>query len=117
MESGTDNPVPWNTGVMLMDVSKFQQEWTNILQFGHDRNTTTFPSHDQEWLNWYFWQNDELRKKAIMLNPIWNWKTYWPVIENTPFDYMGTLSSRQINQLYEYILSTEGYKNYSFAWT
>lgn len=62
-----------NTGVMIMHVPRFREEWPSILAFA--KSLSEFPAHDQFLLNWYFQQK---RPEQFDMLPLhWNWKSYW----------------------------------------
>jgi lipopolysaccharide biosynthesis glycosyltransferase len=70
-----NDPLPHNTGVMMMDVPAFAKEWPSILAF--TLRQPQFPLHDQELLNAYFTQSLDHENKRAMLRTFWNWKSYW----------------------------------------
>lgn len=69
---------PFNTGVMMIDVPRFDTDWPNILKFGITNGP--FSAHDQGWLNQYFQSSPARLKNRTMLSNHWNWKTYWQVL-------------------------------------
>ena len=77
-ESKLNTMQPSNTGVMLIDVARFQKELPAIIQFRNEYpDQTVFTSFDQVWLNLYFEQNRRLGSGRHMLPLYWNWKLYW----------------------------------------
>jgi hypothetical protein len=74
-EAGKLDERPANSGVMLMDVIAFGDEWPQILNWATDKEG--FIAYDQGLLNDYFSQNKETDKKRAMLPIHWNWKSYW----------------------------------------
>ena len=70
-----------NTGVMVMNVDKFEQEFPRILDYG--KQAKHFPKHDQDLLNMYQ-QRKRNRIKFSLLPMQYNWKPYWG-LEPSPF--------------------------------
>lgn len=64
---------PFNTGVMFMNVPRWQKMWPSMLTFGVQHGFS-FPSFDQGWINEYFVQHPGGR---AYLDEHWNWKVYW----------------------------------------
>ena len=62
-----------NTGVMLMNVNRFEQEIPKILHSA--RNEKEYPSHDQFMLNWY--KTGRTKDMFKLLPMHYNWKAYW----------------------------------------
>lgn len=81
----TMNPMSSNTGVMMIDVKKFEEELPKILD--HGRKMKTYPSHDQELLNLYFFGKVEggLDKRIDLLPLGYNWKPYWGLNDPSEF--------------------------------
>jgi len=75
-EGDIDALQPENTGVFVMDVHRWEQEWEDILSFGMNK-TGGFPAFDQGWINEYFRQSYQDQQKVAMLPLAWNWKAYW----------------------------------------
>lgn len=69
--------VPWNTGVMIIDVPRFQKELPAMLRFRNE-SIGPFPSFDQGLINAYFKQSRKVEQGRTMLPIEWNWKVYWP---------------------------------------
>jgi hypothetical protein len=69
---------PENTGVILFDAYRLEEEFESILQFGrNDPLKIVKGAFDQTWLDGYFVENPEHRHKITLLPIHWNWKTYW----------------------------------------
>ena len=73
---------PENTGVMLINVPRFQTLFPALLAFGRARNFS-FPAFDQGWLNAFF--KEEMPTGRAMLDVKWNWKVYWGKEEYVPY--------------------------------
>ena len=73
-ESNKHTRYPVNTGVMLMNVPRFQRLFPALLTFGRERNFS-FPAFDQGWLNAFF--SKEMPTGRALLAMRWNWKVYW----------------------------------------
>jgi hypothetical protein len=71
-----NRPKPSNTGVILMNVHGFEQEWPDILAWG-ERIKRGFPAHDQLWLNRFYAAPQKWKARNELLPPTWNWKVYW----------------------------------------
>lgn len=77
-EKKLDSTKPKNTGVMLMDVPRFQQELPAMINFRNEHiDQTVFTAFDQDWFNLYFQQNSRVRSGRHLLPLYWNWKLYW----------------------------------------
>lgn len=63
---------PVNTGVMFINVPRFERLLPELLAFGRAHNFS-FPMFDQGWLNAFF----ETREGSALLDARWNWKVYW----------------------------------------
>ena len=69
---------PVNTGVMLMDVPAFREEFPHMIAFRNQSpDPTQFYAFDQGWMNSYFSQNKVMKAKRHLLPLYWNWKLYW----------------------------------------
>jgi hypothetical protein len=69
---------PVNTGVILFDAYRLEEEFESILQFGRDDPMQIVnKAFDQGWLNAYFVESPEHRHKIALLPIHWNWKVYW----------------------------------------
>ena len=69
---------PKNTGVMLIDVPRFQREIPSLVSFRNNHpEQTIFRAFDQDWLNLYFSQTRQHELGRHMLPLYWNWKLYW----------------------------------------
>lgn len=86
-------PSSINTGVMMIDVERFEKELPKILD--HARKAKKFPSHDQEMLNLYFFgqltggipnKKNERSKKVDLLPIGYNWKPYWGLDKEEDFE-------------------------------
>lgn len=71
-----------NTGVMVMHVERFEQEFPLILQTAREEGE--YPGHDQKMLNNYKDNNETNREKFRLLPIQYNWKAYWRL---EPFDF------------------------------
>lgn len=60
----------WNTGVVLMNVSSFEQDMPALLAFAVERKWK-FPTMDQDWLRWFY------EGRVDFLPDVYNWKAYW----------------------------------------
>lgn len=77
-EHGIGNKEPKNTGVMLMDAPRFQNELPAMVKFRNEHdNPLLFTAFDQNWLNMYFRQNARRLAGFHLLPLYWNWKIYW----------------------------------------
>ncbi|CAB9504725.1 O-methyltransferase [Seminavis robusta] len=76
LEFGIQGDVPINTGVFVVDVPRWEQEWNSLLAFATSNGP--FVAFDQGWLNAYYKNHPE---KVVMLPRRWNWKTYWDLEE------------------------------------
>jgi hypothetical protein len=65
----------FNTGVMVMNVERFEQDLPKMLQQARDEEV--YPLHDQQILNNYRKANDALKEKFQLLPMHYNWKAYW----------------------------------------
>ena len=65
----------FNTGVMVMNVERFEQELPKMLQQARDEKV--YPKHDQKMINNYREANDALKEKFQLLPMHYNWKAYW----------------------------------------
>ena len=65
----------FNTGVMVMNVERFEQELPKMLQQARDEKV--YPKHDQKMINNYREANDALKEKFQQLPMHYNWKAYW----------------------------------------
>jgi hypothetical protein len=65
----------FNTGVMVMNVERFEQELPKMLQ--QARDAEVYPGHDQILINNYREANDVLKEKFHLLPMHYNWKAYW----------------------------------------
>ena len=74
------HPHIYNTGVMMIDVEKFENE--RRLMFDFARNRTVYPNHDQQLLNFYF-DREAFRDKRDQLPIHYNWKPYWTLEPTT----------------------------------
>eukprot|EP00594_Rhizosolenia_setigera_P011359 CAMPEP_0178978684 /NCGR_PEP_ID=MMETSP0789-20121207/25350_1 /TAXON_ID=3005 /ORGANISM="Rhizosolenia setigera, Strain CCMP 1694" /LENGTH=456 /DNA_ID=CAMNT_0020668559 /DNA_START=42 /DNA_END=1412 /DNA_ORIENTATION=+ len=84
---GGMHPHNINTGVMMIDLKKFEEELPLI--FDHGRNMESPPEHDQELLNHYFFGDvaGGLGNPKLDLLPIgYNWKPYWHVGNASGFE-------------------------------
>lgn len=78
-----NRPKPSNTGIMLMDVDKWAQEWSDkVLRWGQVLPKGKFPVHDQLWLNRYYSDPRLWKTRNALLPPLWNWKVYWKLEPN-----------------------------------
>ena len=77
---------PLNTGVMIIDVPRFQKELPAMLRFRNE-SAGPFPAFDQGLINAYFEQSRNVEQGRAMLPIEWNWKVYWP----TPPDMLGKI--------------------------
>ena len=73
-ESNRQAGLPENTGVMFMNVPRFQRLFPAMLAFGRERNFS-FPAFDQGWLNAFF--SEKMPTGRALLDVHWNWKVYW----------------------------------------
>jgi hypothetical protein len=64
-----------NTGVMVINVERFEQELPKMLQQARDEKV--YPGHDQQLINNYREANDALKEKFQLLPMHYNWKAYW----------------------------------------
>ena len=69
----TRDAVPRNTGVMFINIPRFERMWPELLTFGRSHNFS-FQAYDQGWINAFFAEKPEQR---AYLNELWNWKVYW----------------------------------------
>lgn len=71
------SPEILNTGVMVMNVSHFEQVLPRILETA--REAEKYPIHDQEMFNLYHESNEkeEAQGKFQLLPIYYNWKVYW----------------------------------------
>jgi len=67
---------PQNTGIVLMDIPKFEKAWPEFLQFRRDVKGGV-PSFDQGWFNLYHSKNKTYQERRALLPVYWNWKVYW----------------------------------------
>jgi hypothetical protein len=74
-------PLITNTGVMVMNVERFEQELPKMLQQARDEEV--YPQHDQQMLNNYREANDTLKEKFQLLPMHYNWKAYWRLEPST----------------------------------
>jgi hypothetical protein len=86
---GSMEPLPLNTGVMMLDLYRFGQMVQAILEFGREKPQTIIGGDfDQSWLNAYL--SDEKRTKprhkAALLPLYWNWRLYWRLEPSTVED-------------------------------
>lgn len=72
---------PVNTGVMMIDIPRFEEEWSSILEFG--RTHGPFRAADQGWLNRYFESTTARLRNRTLLGGEWNWKVYWMLEPNS----------------------------------
>ena len=75
--SKTSTRTPQNTGVMILNPSRFQLELPNILNFAVDHKFGNGSWHDQNILNEYFKQPGGFLQKRSFLPAKWNYKPYW----------------------------------------
>jgi hypothetical protein len=80
-ESNRHARSPENTGVMFMNVPRFQRLFPVLLAFGRERNFS-FPAYDQGWLNAFF--TEKMPTGRSMLDAHWNWKVYWGKWKDLP---------------------------------
>lgn len=66
-----------NTGVMILNPSRFQLELPNILKFAVDQKFGNGSWQDQSVLNEYFKQPGGFSQKRSFLPAEWNYKPYW----------------------------------------
>lgn len=74
---------PSNTGVVLMDVYRFADDWPDFYLYG--RKEGPFLSFDQGWFNSFYSSSRRRRKKRALLPLHWNWKAYW-MLDDPPSD-------------------------------
>jgi hypothetical protein len=65
----------FNTGVMVMNVERFEQELPKMLQQARDEKV--YPGHDQILMNNYREANDAQKEKFQLLPMHYSWKAYW----------------------------------------
>ena len=70
-----------NTGVMVMNVERFEQELPKMLQQARDEEV--YPPHDQILLNNYRKANETSKEKFQLLPIHYNWKAYWGLEPST----------------------------------
>ena len=75
--SKTSTRTPQNTGVMILNPSRFQLELPNILKFAVDQKFGNGSWQDQSVLNEYFKQPGGFSQKRSFLPAEWNYKPYW----------------------------------------
>ena len=75
--SKTNTGTPENTGVMILNPSRFKLELPNILNFAVDHKFGNGSWHDQNLLNEYFKQPGGFSQKRSFLPAEWNYKPYW----------------------------------------
>merc|ERR1711915_644627 len=71
-----------NTGVMIMNVNKFEEEFPLMLDYA--KRQRSFPGQDQELINMYKNANDWKKEKFMQLPMQYNWKAYWGLAPSIP---------------------------------
>jgi hypothetical protein len=78
------NPMkPANTGVMLIDVPRFEKELPAMLKFRNEYpEPNKITAFDQGWINFYFKAQEQQGQQQLtggraLLPMYWNWKAYW----------------------------------------
>uniref|UniRef100_A0A7S2YF33 Nucleotide-diphospho-sugar transferase domain-containing protein n=1 Tax=Entomoneis paludosa TaxID=265537 RepID=A0A7S2YF33_9STRA len=108
--------LPINTGVMMVDIPKFEQAWPDMFAFALAKGP--FGAFDQGWITDYFESTPERKANSTLLPVYWNWKPYWPLASQVPvsqikiFHFHGPKPGRGLETLAHCEPATSPYQHF-----